>query len=91
MSETMDSGKFRKWALSEPDEYKYMPDEFKDFHDQKDLFKEIFGAYKSLEDQKINWVDAHCFVVDIFLWHLARKGYTLQKCRAKVFKKEQSR
>lgn len=34
--------------------------------------------------KEINWMDAQCYVIDIFLWFMARRGYVLQKSRAKV-------
>ena len=64
-----------------------LPEFMKDFHDQKDLFKTIFEQYKDgnakklLED--VNWVNAHCFTIDVFLWWMGRHGYKLQKARKK--------
>jgi len=64
-----------------------LPEFMKDFHDQKDLFKVIYDQYregntkKLLED--VNWVDAHCFTIDVFLWWMGRHGYKLQKTRKK--------
>lgn len=50
-----------------------LPDFMKDFHDQKDLFKAIYEQWKDgkpehkvLDD--VNWVDAHVFTIDFFLW-----------------------
>ncbi len=45
------------------------------------------GAYlpeplRDFHDQKVNWVDAHCYVIDIFLWFMARRGWTLQRSRS---------
>jgi hypothetical protein len=31
---------------------------------------------------RISWIDKHCFVVDQFLWFMAKCGYTLQKSRS---------
>lgn len=79
-----DNKAFYQWA-NKDDSYRYLPDEIKDFHDQKDLFKEIFRTYGVEDRYDITWVDAHCFVIDTFLWHMARKGYKLQKIRGKAF------
>jgi hypothetical protein len=63
-------------------ECRYMPKEFRDFHDQKDLFKLIFTRIRKPEEIKhISWVDAHIYTVDVFLWFMAKRGYTLQKAR----------
>jgi len=78
--------KFRNWATSGREGYRYIPEEFDDFHDQKDLFKEIWGEYKHDNfPTGLTWVGAHTFVIDIFLWHMARKGYKLQKIKGKKF------
>jgi len=34
---------------------------------------------KSEAYQNFNWVDSHCYVIDRFLWYMAKCGYTLQK------------
>ena len=96
--ELIATDKFKAWAMNCDDGYQYLPQEFRDFHDQKDLFKEIFRTYENVGKQmssdektvlsEINWVQAHCFVFDTFLWHMARKGYTLQKARHKFFKEQ---
>lgn len=63
----------------------YLPDFMKDFHDQKDLFKSIFDQYRNGNAkellERVNWVDAHCFTIDVFLWWMAENGYKLQKIR----------
>lgn len=66
----------------------YLPPFMRDFHDQKRLFKAIQGHYSERikEDrlmQGLNWVMAHTYVIDLFLWFMALHGYTLQKSRAK--------
>jgi hypothetical protein len=65
---------------------KYLPPVMRDFHDQKDLFKAIHQTI-DVEGhnyaKSVDWVTGHCYVVDIFLWYMARRGYTLQKVRAK--------
>lgn len=69
----------------------YLPAFMRDFHDQKDVFKacdEVMqrsiakngGAYM----RDLSWVDAHVYTVDIFLWMMARHGYTLQRSRKRL-------
>jgi hypothetical protein len=65
-----------------------LPEFMRDFHDQKDLFKAIHQLYSSNPDNPPipgNWVDNHVFVMDYFLWFMAKRGYTLQKYRGKKF------
>ena len=73
--------KLRNWLESG----QYLPSFMRDFHDQKDLFKEIHSVYRESEQtgKMPNWVDGHCYVVDWFLWFMATRGYTLQKTRKK--------
>ena len=60
----------------------YLPPIIRDFHDQKDLFKKIGSIVQEREELKgLNWVMAHIFTIDVFLWFMARHGYTLQKSR----------
>lgn len=67
----------------------YLPAFMRDFHDQKELFKDIqrmVEARKKAEPNYtyldgVSWVAAHVYVVDFFLWFMAQHGYTLQKCR----------
>lgn len=75
--------KLKQWRESGA----YLPKFLRDFHDQKDLFKNIhtFVAVDKHEYCKdINWAVGHCYVIDIFLWYMARKGYTLQKSRQRL-------
>lgn len=61
----------------------YLPPMMRDFHDQKDVFKALYDTIVIPERLKhVSWIDAHIFAIDIFLWWMARRGYTLQKCRA---------
>lgn len=65
----------------------HLPDIMKDFHDCKDLFKAVHEIIKTEEHEyckDISWMDGMCYTVDIFLWFMARYGYTLQKSRSKV-------
>lgn len=61
----------------------YLPVFMRDFHDQKDLFKAMHNTIENA-DQNGNARDGHIYVVDTFLWYMARCGYTLQKSRKKV-------
>jgi hypothetical protein len=68
----------------------YLPPFMRDFHDQKNLFKAVgrIVARDQAENPEDfikkrlpNWLDAHIYVVDYFLWFMAKHGYTLQKSR----------
>lgn len=63
----------------------YLPSFLRDFHDQKDLFKcveEIVNRHPIPNGD--SWIGRHVYVVDYFLWFMARHGYTLQKSRRPV-------
>lgn len=65
---------------------RYLPSVIRDFHAQKQLFKTIHHLVdvESIDECKdINWISAHIYVIDVFLWWMARRGYTLQKSRQK--------
>lgn len=65
----------------------YLPPAMRDFHDQKDLFKSIHQLIDVEEHEyvrDVGWSTGHMYVIDIFLWFMARRGYTLQKIRTKV-------
>jgi hypothetical protein len=72
----------QKWLKSG----KHLPDFMRDFHDQKDLFKSMHFFYRDMEpiQDAPNWVDGHTYVIDYFLWYMASRGYTLQKCRKQL-------
>ncbi|WP_267411921.1 hypothetical protein [Pantoea sp. GM_Pan_4] len=61
----------------------YMPEFLRDFHSQKDLFKAMHNTITNA-DENGNWRDGHIYVVDTFLWYMARCGYTLQRSRKQV-------
>lgn len=61
----------------------YMPQEFRDFHAQKDLFQAMHNTIQNANDNG-NSRDGHIYVVDTFLWYMARCGYTLQRSRKQV-------
>lgn len=64
---------------------KYLPVWLRDFHDQKDTFKAIHEIiHENASTKEINWREAHCYVIDVFLWFMAARGYTLQKTRTKL-------
>jgi hypothetical protein len=66
------------------DDGKYLPPVMRDFHFQKDLFKTISELDTSKCTVKLpTWMEAAVYVIDIFLWFMARRGYTLQKSRAR--------
>lgn len=76
-----DDKKLNDWMKSA----KYLPEVMRDFHDGKDLFKamhEIINANEKANE--IGWVNGMIYTVDVFLWFMARRGYTLQKNRAKL-------
>lgn len=69
----------------------YLPPFMRDFHDQKDVFKFLDdvrersikkngGSYMA----GMSWVDSQIYTIDIFLWVMARHGYTLQRSRKKL-------
>ena len=68
-------------------DYKFLPLEFRDFHHQKDLFKEIFQQYdyhnKIEESLQIPWTVFHVNVTDIFLYQMALRGYSLKHKKKK--------
>ena len=77
------SDELQKWIAAA----KYIPDVMRDFHDQKDLFKTIHATINTEKCQyvkDISWISGQCYVVDIFLYYMAKRGYTLQKSRAKL-------
>lgn len=65
----------------------HLPPLLRDFHDQKDLFKamhEIINLQGNDIARKVDWVTGQVYVIDVFLRFMARRGYTLQRSRAKV-------
>lgn len=61
----------------------HLPAWLRDFHDQKEVFKTVGEMPAQEATSRISWVDGHIYVVDRFLWHMGRWGYTLQRSRAK--------
>jgi len=65
---------------------RYLPECLRDFHDQKEVFKaidEIIPVRPQDSIKRPSWIEAQCYVIDIFLWFMARRGYTLRKTRKK--------
>lgn len=76
------SDKTTKWLKSG----KYLPEPLRDFHDAKEVFKAIDEIYPENPNNFIRrpgWVAAQCYVIDVFLWFMARRGWTLQRTRFK--------
>lgn len=69
------------------EEQKHLPEFMRDFHNCKQLFKGI-EDFIVLEDdhpaREVNWRQAHCYTIDVFLWFMARHGWTLQRSRARL-------
>lgn len=66
---------------------KHLPRFMRDFHDQKALFKTVHaltGDPDPANPLPVTWVNAQIYVIDYFLWCMARHGYTLQKSRANM-------
>ncbi|MWK59387.1 hypothetical protein GO594_25650 [Pseudomonas otitidis] len=78
----MDS-QLKKWR----EDQKHLPEFMRDFHNCKDLFRGI-SEYIVLEDdhpaRDVNWRQAQCYTIDVFLWFMARHGYTLQRSRTRL-------
>ncbi|HFX1297121.1 TPA: hypothetical protein ACID1V_002932 [Pseudomonas aeruginosa] len=77
----MDS-QLKQWR----DDQKHLPEFMRDFHRCKELFKGI-EDYIVLDDdhpaKAVNWRQGHCYTIDVFLWFMARHGWTLQRSRAR--------
>jgi hypothetical protein len=72
----------QKWLESRA----YLPSFLRSHDKQKELFKCIHDTVdvkKSVPMTPPNWIDAQCYVIDVFLWYMAKRGYTLQRCRNK--------
>ena len=62
----------------------YLPEPLRDFHDQKDVFKAIHEIIKERPGDFIKrptWIEGQVYVIDIFLWFMARRGWTMQRTR----------
>lgn len=64
---------------------RHLPRFMRDFHAQKDLFKAIAAIpppRESIAAAEIDWMQAHVYTIDRFLWFMARHGYVLRKSHA---------
>lgn len=62
----------------------YLPEPLRDFHDQKAVFKamhEIMREDPAAMVRRPGWIEGQCYVIDVFLWFMARRGWTLQRTR----------
>lgn len=69
----------------------YLPEPLRDFHDQKEVFKlihEVTDVSKNDIAAKVDWVAGQVYVIDVFLWFMARRGYTLQRSRKRLLFRE---
>lgn len=65
----------------------HLPRWLRDFHAQKDVFKtmhEMVQFKPSDLGGQITFAEGQCYVIDCFLWFMARHGYTLQRSSAKI-------
>jgi len=68
------------------DQQKHLPEFMRDFHNCKQLFKGISDHIVCEADHPandVNWRQAHCYTIDVFLWFMAKHGFTLQRSRAR--------
>ncbi|MDH1104787.1 hypothetical protein N5C55_02705 [Pseudomonas otitidis] len=69
------------------EDQKHLPEFMRDFHKCKDLFRGI-EDFTLLDDdhpaRQVNWRQAQCYTIDVFLWFMARHGYTLQRSRTRL-------
>lgn len=76
------NAELRKWR----DEQKHLPEFMRDFHNCKRLFRGISEYIEIDSDhpaKEVNWCQAHCYTIDVFLWFMAMHGFTLQRSRAR--------
>ena len=62
----------------------HLPEFMRDFHDQKEIFRTMYGFFNNIEECPVNIRDGHIYVIDWFLWFMAIHGYKLTKTTAKV-------
>ena len=82
MSKPMSRTGIEEWLKSG----RYLPGFLRDFHDQKEVFKAIDETIRAEPDALVkrpSWIESQCYVIDVFLWYMARRGYTLQRARQK--------
>ena len=65
----------------------YLPPRLRDFHAQKAIFKSVEKVLgnRPLDDMvRDSWIGRHIYVIDYFLWYMARHGWTLQRSRQSI-------
>jgi hypothetical protein len=65
----------------------HLPAPLRDFHDAKDVFRTMHERMDVRSNEcarEVTWVRGQCYVIDLFLWFMAKRGWTLQRSRAKV-------
>lgn len=64
---------------------KYLPKSLRDFQTQKEVFKAMHELVSDNEGtRRVSWIDGQIYVIDVFLWFMARRGWTLQRSQANV-------
>lgn len=63
-------------------DYMYLPQEMRDFHFQKSMFKMLHDKYR-LTIGSLSWVGAHMFITDYIHHYLAYSGLVLRRARNK--------
>lgn len=66
---------------------RYLPKPLRDFHGAKEIFRaidEIVERYPEDLVKRPDWVACHCYVIDVFLWFMAQRGWTLQRTRCNL-------
>ena len=69
----------------------YLPEPLRDFRDQKEVFKLIHEVTDVRENDiaaEVDWITGQVYVIDVFLWFMARRGYTLQRSRKRLLFRE---
>lgn len=65
---------------------RYLPEPLRDFHGQKDVFKAMHDLVAVKDNEyaaTVTWIAGQCYVIDVFLWFMAKRGWTLQRVRAR--------
>lgn len=65
----------------------YLPSCLRDFHDAKDVFKTLHATVNVQGHdycKDTSWTTGQCYVVDVFLWWMAKHGWTLQRSRKRI-------
>lgn len=68
------------------EQQKHLPEFMRDFHRCKQLFRGISEYIVCEADHPandVNWRQAHCYTIDVFLWFMAKHGFSLQRCRVR--------